>query len=136
MHLQDEAGAKQEEDPAADKDAGQPTAGLGEWQFSLRSLFVLVTAWAAFLGVVTPIAGLEGLPVIVGIIAILGAGAFGVGCLAGWIAAKTDRDPGDRAANRRRGRRPAGAFRRRRAARALQSSGGLPAGLRRRGRPR
>ncbi len=62
-----------------------------QWQFSLRSLFVLVTGWALLLSVAMTVPGLGHLPFFIGFLAAITTVFFGVGCVLGWIANQSSR---------------------------------------------
>ncbi len=79
------------EEPEPQEASQRPTDNR-QWQFSLRSLLVLMTVWAVFLSVSAVVPGLEGLPYIIGILAVLNGVRFGLGCLLGWIIERGTRE--------------------------------------------
>ena len=66
-----------------------------QWQFSLRSLFVLVTAWALLLSIAMTVPGLGHLPFFIAFLAAITTVFFGFGCLLGWIANQSSRRRGN-----------------------------------------
>jgi hypothetical protein len=64
-----------------------------QWQFSLRSLLIVVTGWALLLSVAMTVPGLNELPFVIGFLALISTVFFGAGCLLGWIV---NRDPRNR----------------------------------------
>jgi hypothetical protein len=65
---------------------------LNQWQFSLRSLLMLVTGWALLLSVAMTVPGLNELPILIGAVAVSSTALFGIGCLLGWIAKRASRN--------------------------------------------
>jgi hypothetical protein len=76
-----------------DPQPGQPREN--EWQFSLRSLFVLVTAWALLLSIAMTVPGLGDLPLLIGFLAVITTVFFAFGCLLGWIAKRSSKNRGN-----------------------------------------
>ena len=85
MNLPERTEQAAEETAIANRKSGEPS-GNDEWQFSLRSLFILVTAWALFLSITATVPGLGSVPYVIGFIAVIGSICFGVGCFAGWLS--------------------------------------------------
>jgi hypothetical protein len=71
------------------------SAPMNQWQFSLRSLFKLVTVWALFLSVTAIIPGLGDLPFVIAFLAVITSAFFGLGCLLGWTANQYSRKSGN-----------------------------------------